>query len=504
MRWTALVVLILVASACSGDAVERERATVPTRERLELAVSRSVVGNPPRRDLVLVSATGKTIRELSPNAGGFFGGATWSPDGERVAFTSSVRSTFVREESDIFVVDANGENRRRLTRTGRAFAPVWSPDGRTIVFAERVGEGFPPSVGLWAMDADGANLRSLVEAEPGRVDVPSSFTLDGAELAFTRAHWKEPASGGWLQNTSEIVLFDVDSRNTRKVLDRAADPAISPDGRLLAFVTDRDKNGDLAYGDIVFHANELYVRDLETGDEQRLTRSRNLNERSPSWSSDGELIAYQRGEVTGNAEAASVLTMRADGTCARRIGHDPGKRVWYRVPAFRPGVPRDDTHLRCVGDAHPSLTPLAGNLTLAEARRFRHHRLYWLGRRFEELQLSSIDRHTGTAPGGTGPVVSLHYGTIQLQLYPACVRVPAHVDLTPDKKTRVRGVEAVFFEDGNRMEIVTGKTNIVVFAPARRMSRIARALEPLVARPPKRGAPFPPPEKGAVAGNLAC
>jgi Tol biopolymer transport system component len=513
MRTAAvLVVALIAAGACSAESNEAgspraAKQAAPPRERLELAVSRVVTGDPPRRDIVVLDTAGATLRELTRNAAPVFHGrGAWSPDGRRFAFGGSdAKPAFAESNSDIFVVDATGANQRRLTNSGAAFAPVWSPVGDTIVFAEYAGAGLSAMAALWAIDSEGGRKRRLVEGERGRLDIPSSFTPDGSQLAFTRLTRTERGPDGRVQDTSEVMLLDMESLAVRKVIDRAADAAYSPDGRRIAFVSDRDENGELSYGDAVFDANELYVLDVESGDVRRLTQTRDLNERSPSWSPDGELIAYQRGEVTGNAEGTIVLTTRSDGTCIRRVAHDPGLGVWYSGPVWRPGMPSNTAHLMCRADVRPSLAPLSGNLSLAEARRFRPFRLYWLGRRFQEQVLSSIGRSQMSAPGGRGPVVSLHYGAIQIQLWAACVRVPAHVDLIPDKRTRVRGVQAVFFEDGNRMEIVTGRTTIVVFAAARRMLRISRALEPLnVARAPKRGASLPPPVKGAVAGNLAC
>jgi hypothetical protein len=56
-------------------------------------------------------------------------------------------------------------------------------------------------------------------------------------------------------------------------------------------VSDRDETGQLSYGDRSFFANELYVMDADGGHPVRLTRTKQLNESSPSWSPDGRVIA---------------------------------------------------------------------------------------------------------------------------------------------------------------------------------------------------------------------
>lgn len=508
-----LLVAPFVVLACGGSVEQASEAARPVAapgHAPQLAVARIVTGNPPRRDIVLVTADGTGARALTgrlfpPN---FFDRGTWSPDARRFAYGGVVRSGFRDEPSDIFVVDVNASKTERLTTTGRACCPVWSPDGRTIVFAELGQEAAGPrrTATIWAMDGDGGNKRRLLDPVPDRIDIPSSFSPDGSQLAFTRAVRTEPGEGGRVENTRAVRLLDLRRLEERRLVERAADPAFSPDGRRIAYVTDRDENGELSYGGRVFAANELYVLDVQGGETRRLTRTRNLNEAAPSWSPDGALIAYQQGRVTGNAEAMSVLTIHADGSCPRRIAHDPGLGVWYRGPVWRPGLPTGDAHRLCspARSSATPLVPLAGNMSLQEARRFRPLRVYWVGRRFEAFILSSISRHRSSGPRGRGPVVSLIYGGFDIQLWPACVRVPADSGAAPGPRSgvRIRGVDGLFFEGGYRLELVTGKTTIVLFGERRRLLRVARALRPVGASKPARR--LPPPAPGALSGRLRC
>jgi dipeptidyl aminopeptidase/acylaminoacyl peptidase len=478
----------------------------PAVERLELAIARAVTGNPPRRDLVIVGADGRNMRELATDVSLISSRPAWSPDGGMLAFTAATDHDDSDEATDLVVVDADGGNARRLTRTGRAFAPVWSPDGRTIVFAERArGPVFPLTATIWAIGADGGGRRRLLEGARGRFDVPSSFSPDGSQLAFTRWTWREGGGAG-VANPPAIYRLDTRSLEPSRLAERAADPAFSPDGAKIAYVSDRDENGELAYGDKVSYANELYVMGADGEGARRLTRTRDLNERAPSWSPDGGRIAYERGEVVGNAEGTVVLTVRPDGSCPRRIAFDPGLAVWYRGPVWRPGRLTGDAILACAGGpTRPALVPLAGNLTLADARRFRRFGLYWVGHRFEQFVLSSISREVTSAPGGRGPVVSLFYGGFQIQLWPACARVPAHVHGGAEGRISVRGVGGFVFEGGNRLEVVTGRTTIVIFGERGQIVRVARALRPLNPRAAPGGAgELPPPVPGALAGELRC
>lgn len=97
---------------------------------------------------------------------------------------------------------------------------------------------------------------------------------------------------------------------------RDADPAVSPDGRRLAFVSARD--GD----------EEVYVSGPGTGDPRRLTRN-GVPDLRPAWSPDGRWIVWQ----SGPAGAADLRVMRADGSGKRLLVGGPGDDA---EPAWSP------------------------------------------------------------------------------------------------------------------------------------------------------------------------
>lgn len=84
---------------------------------------------------------------------------SWSPDGRQIAFMSWRTGT-----SEIFCMDADGSNQRRLTHTpvGDVIDPRWSPDGLRIVFVH-VPRGVQPGgpKAIYVMNADGANIKRL-------------------------------------------------------------------------------------------------------------------------------------------------------------------------------------------------------------------------------------------------------------------------------------------------------------------------------------------------------
>lgn len=348
-----LLALVLISPAW-GAAEPGSRPTPPTRKREQLALFR-VVTSPaarPRYDIVIVDVDGSRPRVLvgeSQRNGVqplLFDRPSWSPDGQKVVFSVDRSRSYgrVRSPTDLYTVRADGRGLRRLTGSGRAFGPTWSPSGRIIAFAQRVPSArLPFTASLWAMEASGSRARRLLPSSEGQQDLPASWSPDGSLLAFTRMRY-DPQTNSF---ASAIYVVRPDGSSLRKLTDRGSDPAWSPDGRHIAFVTDRDENGQLSYGDREFFANELYVMDADGRRSARLTRTKSLNERSPSWSPDGRRIAFQRGRVIDSAEGMVVLVVNIDGTCTRRIAADPKLRTWYARPTWRPGRPMPARSLRC-------------------------------------------------------------------------------------------------------------------------------------------------------------
>lgn len=61
----------------------------------------------------------------------------WSPDGSRIAFASNrdyTEADSMRWRQDLYVIDVDGRNLTRLTETGNATRPVWSPNGDKIAY----------------------------------------------------------------------------------------------------------------------------------------------------------------------------------------------------------------------------------------------------------------------------------------------------------------------------------------------------------------------------------
>jgi Tol biopolymer transport system component len=353
-RGLAAGVLAALAVGGLGCAEEQDSRTAPTvgapvrapeLARPQLAAWRS------GHQIVRATADGRALRVLVGRSAGrgppatLFEPAQWSPNGLRLAFTARPGGPF-GSRTDIYMMRADGSGRHRITSDGRSSYPLWAPDGQRIYL---VREGPPAPVGdegrtatpgaIWSMRPDGSDLQQLTSLETGRYDIPGSFTPDGRTLAFTRAAPSELEAGGPEINTRQVWLLNLERLEARKLIDRGQDPAFSPDGRRIAFVSDRDKNGELTYGDRGFFANELYVVQADGSRPNRLTRTRAHNERHPSWLPSGKRLAYQLGRSYQNAEATVVIQANADGSCPQPVFANPGRDrwPWYAAPTWRPG-----------------------------------------------------------------------------------------------------------------------------------------------------------------------
>lgn len=163
------------------------------------------------------------------------------------------------------------------------------------------------------------------------IDVPG----DGSLLAFTRSGF--PDFGQMpIEQRSAVYVVSPDGSGLRKLVDHAADPAWAPGASQIAFASDRDHNGVLSYGDLATYASELYVMRSGGTGVRRLTQTRDLNERFPSWSPDGRWIAFQRGRVIDNAQGTIVLALRPDGRCPTRIAGDSNLDTWFGTPVWKP------------------------------------------------------------------------------------------------------------------------------------------------------------------------
>ena len=130
---------------------------------------------------------------------GYDGGPFFSYDGSKIVYRAShpegdeladyqrlLAQGLIRPaQLDIFVMDADGSNKRQLTDNGHAnFGPYFFPDGERIIFSSNMDAESPqvPDFDLYAINADGTGLERVTYA--GDFDGFPMFNSDGTQLIF--------------------------------------------------------------------------------------------------------------------------------------------------------------------------------------------------------------------------------------------------------------------------------------------------------------------------------
>lgn len=141
---------------------------------------------------------------------------TWSPDGSLLAFTGVQESDVGFSTTNVWVVAPNGDGLTRLAEGLKwASRPVWSPDGRRLIFASR---------DIMAIDIDGSEMTTLVDAQFSVSDV--KLSPDGRTLAYSLLNtWND---------SPEIWVANSDGSSPRRV----AHPDVDPDDAVYTSLTD--------------------------------------------------------------------------------------------------------------------------------------------------------------------------------------------------------------------------------------------------------------------------
>lgn len=196
-------------------------------------------------DLFTADPDGSNRKRLT-SFGVYTAEATVSPDGRTLVFTSLKDG-----DLDIYTMNVDGSNLRRLTNTpGYDGGAFFSPDGRQIVYRAHHPEGDdlaayrrllaqglvrPSRMELFIMNADGTNQRRITNL--GGANFAPMFTPDGKRIIFS-SNFRNPRSRNF-----DLFLIGVDGTGLEQVTTHPefdGFPAFSPDGRQLVWASNRN------------------------------------------------------------------------------------------------------------------------------------------------------------------------------------------------------------------------------------------------------------------------
>jgi eukaryotic-like serine/threonine-protein kinase len=153
--------------------------------------------------------------------------ADWSPDGQRLAFTSPCKGNLQRyENASIYLVNLDGTGVTPIsTAPGGDFDPAWSPDGKRIAFTS-LQDG--PAPHIFIMDVDGNN-RVRLSAEGGR-DYQARWSADGTRLIYVTV----PSTGD--STIFEMMADGTEKQQYSRGQGANSSPDWSRDGRLVLYI----------------------------------------------------------------------------------------------------------------------------------------------------------------------------------------------------------------------------------------------------------------------------
>ena len=178
----------------------------------------------------------------------------WHPDGDRLAFSRRTRAEHGSLLDDLFMVEADGDDERRLTYGRRTSAPTFGPEGKRLAFV--------------ATQNGIANVH-LMTLETGETMPVTDYEGD---VQITGLQWHPSRDTLALARVSdgdrELVLYDLETGASTMLTDPASDdrrPVWSPDGSQLAYTSLRDGVPNAFVYDL---STDTHRRDYEIAAEE--------------------------------------------------------------------------------------------------------------------------------------------------------------------------------------------------------------------------------------------
>ncbi len=238
-----------------------------------------------------------------------------SPDGSSAAFVVHRFEPGAFEAStDVFICNmADGSNKNQITNTGTASKPVWDPSGSKLAYLDNDDSGVK-QIYVWSEETASSDA---ITDRIVNIDA-FSWSLDGNKIAFRalvpgedelrlieagndspqirtarRIRYQQDGVGWRGDSFYHLFIHDLDSNQITQITDGEGDdgpPIWSPDGKRIAFISDRNDARD------TISKTELFVCDTD-GSNLEVWSSQMFMVESVAWSPDSRKIAVTGGQT---------------------------------------------------------------------------------------------------------------------------------------------------------------------------------------------------------------
>jgi TolB protein len=238
----------------------------------------------------------------------------WSPDGRAIVFEGYTEQSMTQDTSTVFVVNADGNGLRNIAPTSRINRwATWSPDSKWVGYVSLGYEGERMTINAVNLDT-GKLIQFYATPRTGSVS-PPRWSPDGKQVLFEASSVEQPGLSS--DNAWEIFSANADGSEIQQLTKNDAydaDASWSADGKQILFYSQRDE------------IKAIYLMNVDGSNVQRLTDPGTTNSQ-PLWSPNGKTIAFVS-KRTGNSD---IWLMNRDGSDQRQLtksAAEDGGPVW--------------------------------------------------------------------------------------------------------------------------------------------------------------------------------
>jgi Tol biopolymer transport system component len=226
----------------------------------------------------------------------------WAPDSKVIAY-----SVTRGQGEQIYLINSDGSNKKKLSDDEVARGMRWSPDGKTIAYIRGNNVTHGSGWGLATINVASGNITDLTN-EQGQ---PRSLSWDNTGQFLTYALWERgPPQMSYLKKVelgSRIVeTIQAIELDFQQVYHGFLNPQWSPDGSKIGFASDMEGE------------QQIYSINPDGGGLANLTPDDNTSEFS--WSPQGDKLAYS---CQGVGETTDICIMDADGANKKNLTKNP-------------------------------------------------------------------------------------------------------------------------------------------------------------------------------------